>query len=224
MRSYVNNLSDLLGIANKLRKYLIDKGVEFDKEGFPIFKKEYFLEEYPDLIVPINHRNSKYVTNKKKTLICFYCADKFIYRRLANLFNEIDIYREYMGFVSFDITVTDDMDYEWQEVIMYINQLATAVLCVNGIKCVLNTRIGSGRTIEILSRFPRNTMYASGFLGCSKSSIYDDTYVDKILMLLPSKLIIYGKDDLIINDKLDLFGINYRYYKDFHTMNKEVIK
>ena len=138
------------------------------------------------------------------------------------MLDEIDIYKEYMGVIAFDITVTRDMDIEYQELIMEINLLAVAVLCVNGIKCILNTRIGSFRTLRLLENIPKNIMWASGFLGCSKDEKDDNSYIDKILTILPSKLIIYGKTDSCQNTKLDLMGIEYKYYKDFHTISKEV--
>jgi hypothetical protein len=63
---------------------------------------------------------------------------------------------------------------------------------------------------------------ASGFLGCEKSKDYREaaTYTDKILWLMPEKLIIYGKQDQLINEQLDTIGIPYRYYEDFHTLSK----
>ena len=75
----------------------------------------------------VGHRKDRIVTNKKKTALCFYCSDIIIFRRLAKLLDEIDIYKEYMGVIAFDITVTRDMDIEYQELIMEINLLIQKV-------------------------------------------------------------------------------------------------
>lgn len=39
-------------------------------------------------------------------------------------------------------------------------------------------------------------------------------------MIMPNKLVIYGKHDSLIDTQLDTLGINYRYYVDFHTRCK----
>ena len=66
-------------------------------------------------------------------------------------------------------------------------------------------------------------MCISGFLGCRKENEYDYSYLSKILYFLPSKLLIYGKKDKIVNAMLDNIGINYKYYDDFHILSKGVI-
>lgn len=66
-------------------------------------------------------------------------------------------------------------------------------------------------------------MLASGFLGGSKLETEDNfSYLEKIIMLLPEKLIIYGKHDFVAESQLDVIGINYRVYMDFHRLCKEV--
>ena len=182
-----------------------------------------FLKDMPELIVPYSNRNDKRVKDKKKTLICNFAPDKRIYPRLMKVFEDIEIYKEYIGVATADVTVTEDMDREWQEVIILLNQLYGAILVVNGIKIVFNTRIGSLDNIKLLKNIPKNVMCISGFLGCKPIKKYDYSYLIKILNLLPSKLLIYGKEDQNANKMLDNMGINYRYYIDFHKLSKGVI-
>ena len=115
------------------------------------------------------------------------------------------------------------MDSEWQEYIFLLNQLFVAVLAVNGIKIVCNTRSAGLDVSRAFRNIPNNVMIASGFLGCHSSvSEQDFTYLTKILTLLPDKLIIYGKQDAKVEKQLDTMGINYRVYKDFHRLCQEV--
>lgn len=125
-----------------------------------------------------------------------------------------------------DITITRDMDFEMQEMIMLANQLFVATLVVNNIKIIFNTRNGTLNTLNCFKHVPRHVMCASGFLGCDNSSdIFSSSpYVNKILRLMPSKLLIYGKHDYIVDQQLESLGINYRYYSDFHTRSLENFK
>jgi hypothetical protein len=216
----MHNLLDLMNIVDKYITYLKENNFQFDDDGFPIFKKEMFLEEEPELIVPYSNRNDKRVRDKKKVVLCTFTPDEKIYTRFQNLFLEIDIYKEYLGVVTADVTVTEDMDIEWQELIVLLNQLYGAVLAINGVKLILNTRLGSIKNIKLFMNYPRNIMCVSSFLGCKKDNKYDYSYLSKILNLRPSKLLIYGKEDKLVNLKLDTMGIDYRYYIDFHRLCK----
>lgn len=109
----VKNFTDLVKIAEEYIFYLKKHGVKFNKYGFPLLKREMFLDEWPDLILPYDFRKSLLNLNPKKTLICFYCGDKRIYPRLENILREIVEYRKFLGVVTIDITVTSDMDEEW---------------------------------------------------------------------------------------------------------------
>ena len=217
----MHNLLDLIKMSDKYISYLKDNNFKFDKNGFPIFTENMFLKELPDQIVPYSNRNSKLVKNKKKTLLCSFTSDVRIYPRFKNIFDEIDIYKQYLGVATPDITVTEDMDIEWQQSIILLNQLFAAVLAVNGIKIVLNTRIGSIQNIRLFKHYPKNAICISGFLGCAKDNKYNYNYLSKILYLLPSTLLIYGKKDKNTNIKLDTMGINYKYYIDFHSICKK---
>lgn len=219
----MKNLNDLLQTCNKYINYLKNHNFKFDNSGFPIFTKEMFLDEEPDLIIPFINRNSKYVINKKKTALCTYTPDKRIYPRFNKIFEDIPIYKEYLAVVTADISVTKNMDKEWQELIILLNQLYSAILVVNRIKLLLNTRVGSNDNLILFSNYPKNIICVSGFLGCPKISSYDYSYIAKILYFLPKKLLIYGKEDKNANNMLNKMGINYKYYTDMHRMSKGVI-
>lgn len=203
--------------------YYLKDSIDFNKEGWPIFSKDMFLDEWPNYVVPYSHKNSKYIHDNKKTVLCFYSSDIEILPRFEKLLNEISIYKKYLGVVIPDLSVTPDMDYEMQSFIMLANQLFGAVLAVNGIKIIFNTRVGNNETISLLRNIPIGVMCSSGFLGCynSKSEYESSQYIDKILSLLPSKLLIYGKKDEPTLTLLGNLGINYRRYDDFHTFSKK---
>lgn len=122
-----------------------------------------------------------------------------------------------------DVTVTSDMDEEWQEAIILLNHLFLAVLAVNGIKILLNTRTGGLDPDVIFKNTPHGVMVAAGFLGCDTTADECDySFMKKILVLLPEKLILYGKHDKIAERQLDILGIDFRTYTDFHRLCKEV--
>lgn len=219
----ISNFLDIFITIDELYLYLEDKEIDFDENGFPIFTEGMFLNEWPNLVIPFSQRNNKRVIDRSKTLICFFDKDHKLYPRLYKVLNEIKEYKTFMGVIGLDITITDDMDEEWQRTIALLNQLFLAVLAVNGIKIVINTRTGGLSGDSVFNNIPQGVMAASGFLGCEGlKNLNDFTYLEKILMLLPDKLLIYGKHDFKAEEQLDVMGINYRVYKDFHRLCKEV--
>ena len=191
----------------------------FNKKGFPIFEEKYFAKDFPEDVVPFNLRKNKVVENKNKTVLCFYQPDKLIYARFCKLFNDINEYKKYYAVISPDITVTKDMDIEWQNYIMLANQLFIAILAVNGIKIIINIRNGVEDTLQNFISIPKNITVASGFLGCKKTEYLSDAteYLQKIFTILPNKLIIYGKDDKSLSIYLNRLGIDYKRFTDFHS-------
>ncbi len=218
----INSLADLFKTINDLYT-LLDGRINLDAEGWPIFQKDHFLNEWPEDMVTYVNRKNKLIIARNKTLLCHFASDTQNYRRFSKIMSDIKEYRQYLGTVFPDITVTKDMDSEMQELILLANQLYAAVLAVNNIKLVANTRCGSRQTQKFFRHIPRNVIWASSFLGCHKTSSPSETaeYINKILSLMPSKLIIYGKQDPTVNDQLDALGINYRYYEDFHQRSKK---
>lgn len=219
---YILNLKDMFSVTEAYYRYL-DGKIAFDESGFPIFKKSMFISEWPDLILPYSQRKNWRVQEKSKTVLCFYDCDHHLYPRIAKVIQEIDEYRSYMGVIGMDITITDNMDEEWQEFMFLQNQLFLAVLAINEIKIAINTRSAGLDVSRLFSNVPCGATVASGFLGCDTMKNAEDlSYIVKVLTLLPDKLIIYGKRDKTVQEQLDAIGINYRVYKDFHRLCKEV--
>lgn len=214
-------LLELMHITDDLYRCAYGK-IEFDSDGWPVFRKEHFLNEWPSDMVTYENRKSNLILPEKETVLCFYMGDVQNFRRFKNLPNDIPVYQRYLGVVVPDITITRDMDCEMQEMAMLANQLFAAVLVANNIKIVFNTRSGIQTTTSHFKNVPRHVMCASGFLGCdnAEDAISATPYVNKILGLRPSKLIIYGKHDTIVDSQLDILGIDYRYFPDFHTRSK----
>ena len=153
----------------------------------------------------------------------YHSADAPLYVRLEKVFDELPDFKRFQGVIGLDITVTEDMDLEWQNAIMLLNQLYSAILGCNGIKIVLNARTGSSQTIHNFSCIPKNIVCATSFLGCRHlKNNTDFGFISKMLYLMPSKLMIYGKHDRIAENQLDTMGINYRVYPDFHRISKGV--
>ena len=214
-------LFELMHIVDELYRCAYGK-IEFDSAGWPVFRKEHFLDKWPRDMVTFENRTSNLILSEAETVLCFYMGDVQNFRRFKNFSNDISIYQRYLGVVVPDITVTRDMDYEMQEMMMLANQLFAAVLAANNIKIVFNTRNGISSTACHFRNVPRHIMCASGFLGCknAEDAISAAPYINKILRLMPEKLLIYGKHDIAVDNQLNLLGIDYRYYSDFHTRSK----
>ena len=221
----INSIIDLLELEHSYRNYLLSQNVVFDDRGFPMFRPTMFLTWWPDTIVTYQCRNNKsLVLDSTKTVICFFTADSRIYPRLEKVFEEIDDYKRFAAVISMDLTFTNDMEPELQQLIIMINQLFTMILAVNGIKIVINTRSGGLDHLTAFGNMPKDITVASGFLGCKELREGNHTYISKMLFLLPSKVLIYGKHDYIAEEQLDRFGFVYRVYPDVHryTKNKEL--
>lgn len=218
----ISTLTDILRLVDDYTAYLQSAGCRFDGEGFPLIPSSCFLDKLPDKVIPYRDRKSRLVTDPSKTVLCFYCEDARIYPRLERVFDELPEYRKFMGVVAADVTVTPDMEMEWQRELMLLNQLFMAVLAANGIKVVLNLRCGSSSTLSCFDSVPSGVMCASGTLGCAPTeSPLDMTYLVKLLRVRPSAVLLYGKPDPIMEDQLALAGIPYRRYDDFHQLSKK---
>ena len=216
----IRNLVDLLKISEEYIAYLKHRGVKFNRSDFPLFKETMFLNEYPDFVVPYDFRNNCLVKNPEKTLLCFYCGDKRIYPRVEKILLDIKEYKRFLGVVAIDLTVTSDMDKEWQDMVMLLHQLFIATLVVNKVKVVANLRIGSLESADNLDTIPKEVMWATGFLGFEKEHFYDFRFISSVLRVMPSRLVVYGPADLEALRKLEKLGIDCRIYDDYHKWSK----
>lgn len=166
-------------------------------------------------------RNASFIVDPSTTLLCFYCADRLLYPRFDKLVQEIGIYKNYLGIVGPDLTVTPDMDPAWQREIILANRLFEAVLGINGVKIVHNLRIGSGETLDCLRSVPVNVPCATGTLGCNSGSPVDvELFCEKLFMVRPSIVYIYGKRDVSMEKQLNISGVPYMLFRDAHTMKR----
>lgn len=220
----IGNLDQLRIWAEEQAHYLRQRGVAFDNEGFPLLPEECFLSDWPEYIVDFYHRNGTLVVNREKALICHFRDDRTIYRRLEHVHEDIDIYRGFMGVCASDVTVTRDMDIEWQAFSMLVNQLFMAVLAVNGIKVVPSTRCGDEQSTRHLSSIPKGMLWISSTLGCDNLRHASDLeYVSKIMRIRPRGIMLYGKRDPILEAQLDTVGVAYRNYGDVHDAYKTTV-
>ena len=59
----VKNLVDLLKVSEEYIRYLERKEVKFNSKGFPLLRKEMFLDEYPELVLPYDFRKNTLVAD-----------------------------------------------------------------------------------------------------------------------------------------------------------------
>lgn len=185
-------------------------------------RREWYLCEWPERMVTFRERKSRLVTDSTRTVLCFYCADERIYPRWEHVLDELDEYRPFMGVAGSDVTVTSDMDIEWQRMIILINQMFDAVLAVNGIRLVQNLRIGLPATLSCLLNVPEGVMAASGTLGCRPTQPGDFSYAVKLHTIHPRGVMLYGRYDTIMEQQLETANIPHRWYKDTHTLRKRI--
>lgn len=208
---------NLFKIAENLQKSLSNAGIKFTGDGYPILPKEMILQEYPDEMVPFEHRNA--CKNPQKTVLTHFANDESLYRRLRHLDEDIKIFKPYMGATGFDLSPRLDWNTEQQKFNLLMNQMVNAYRAIHGVKILPNFRIGDMTTISALDSFPQNGIYAVGTLGCSKGYAFiNSTYLRaKLLYKRPDGLLIYGKLMPQYRAILDEFGIPYRVYEDFRS-------
>lgn len=202
-----------------LESYLKKRGIKFTAEGYPIFREEFLLRETPDEIIPFEHRNS--CKDQKRTVLCFFSGDKLLYRRLANLEKDLEIYSQYMGVCGFDLSPRVGWDIEHQRFNICLSQMVTVYLALNGIKIIPNFRIGDfNETFSAFLSYPENCPFAVGTLGCSyrKKIDIDIRYLKaKTLFARPSNLLFYGTLKQEYRNILEEMRLPYKVYEDFRT-------
>lgn len=215
----------LIRIAESYIDVLTRAGMPFNAEGFPLIPAISYANTIPADMVDWSHRHARYIDKPGNTAICFFTRDSAIYPRFEKLFDEVSAYRNYAAVVMPDITVTSDMDTNWQSFTMLLNHLFGAVLAAQGIKIIANTRCGSMNSRHHLKAIPKKVLCASGNLGCANTaSAYDYSYAEKILSIAPSSLLTYGKRDKIAIDQLTTMGIPIATYPDSHARKNAEIR
>ena len=65
---------NLFKIAENLQQALVDAGVRFTLDGYPIIPDEMILQDYPDEMVPFEHRNT--CKDPQKTVLTHFSNDE----------------------------------------------------------------------------------------------------------------------------------------------------
>lgn len=211
-----------LEIVRSYTNHLRERGVSFTSSGFPIFKKEWLIENKPKAIMPFDRRN-EIVSNEKETSICFFEDDMRLYPRFDKVFEEISILKKYHSVCMMDVSISPLMDIRLQNMNLLLNMLYICVLAVNDIKIIPFFRSGDISTVHILKEsFKDSPYWVMGALGTQRnknSNFYDRLFRCKCLELNPKCLLIYGTPSKETLDAINDYEILYEVYEDFRTLS-----
>ena len=123
---------NLFKIAENLQQALVDAGVRFNLDGYPIIPDEMILQDYPDEMVPFEHRNT--CKDPQKTVLTHFSNDELLYRRLRRIDEDIEICKSYMGVAGFDLSPRLGWNVEQQKFNLLINQMVNTYRLYTGQK------------------------------------------------------------------------------------------
>lgn len=217
----VTSLREYLLLADSLYRRLRALGCVFDDRGFPAIPGECYVRTAPKYMVDWENRCSSRVGRPAETAICFFRDDARIYRRLCSLERDLPEYRKFAAVVEPDLTVTRDMEPEWQDMMMLLNRLSIAFLAYGGVPSIANSRCGDRGSWVNLEAHPSGVVWASSTLGCANLASPEDlSYLTKMLSLRPSAVMLYGKTDRLMIEQLSRMGIRWYACPDFHSLCK----
>ncbi|MCR5719027.1 MAG: hypothetical protein K6F84_00540 [Lachnospiraceae bacterium] len=211
---------DLFKISEELYRYLIDAGISFTPQGYPIFTEEMLLKEIPEQVLPLG--KTHVAKDKSKTLLVSFTNDAIIYKRLLSLKKDVQMYKEYLGFGGFDLSPRINWDINLQRFNIGLNLMADAFLALNGVKIMPNFRIGCLKTLDALNCYPSNTWYTVGALGCAKGHVKINVMYlrTKLIITNPDMLIYYGKLKTEYMAVLEEYGVPYKVYADYQRVSR----
>lgn len=203
--------------------YLLEHGVKFNDDGFPVFKQEWVIDNKPLLIAPFSKRKY-YHQDKKNISLCFFEKDEYLYPRLDKVFKEIDLFRNYHSVCMMDVSISPLMLDEVQKMNLLINMLYICVLAVNCIKIIPSFRTADFETIKLLkSSVGYSKYWIMGAVGTQRiinNSFYDYLFRKKCLLIMVESLLIYGKTNETTTSILKNYGINCdNVYIDFRNLS-----
>lgn len=202
-----------------LKSKLKQEHWNFNQYGYPIFPREVLLSEIPSVMEPL--QNIRTCKHPSETLLCSFTKDKFINPRLERIFDEVSLYKKFMGLGEFDLSPRLSDDLKIQKTNILLSQLATAFIASKGVKIIPNFRIGNLSTLFTLESYPKNIPFVVGTLGCSKryGQIHEEIFVAKCLKQRPSFLIIYGSLSKHYAKLLNDLGMSYVVLDDFRKIS-----
>ena len=203
-------------------KYLKEHGVTFYNNGFPILQSQWFVKKKPTIIVPYNKKQYFY-QNKQDISICYFIKDEYLYPRLEKIFKEIEVLRQYHSVCMMDISISPLMPDEVQRMNLLLNLLFICTIAVNNIKIIPSFRTGNFETLLLLIKSVGHSKYwIMGSLGTQKikkQAFFDYLFKTKCLMIMPKKLLSYGRPNDSTIKCLKDYGIECIVYEDFRTFS-----
>ena len=210
-------------LVERYTAFLKEHGVQFYENGFPIFKKEWFITTKPKVIAPYNKRQY-YKESKSEISICYFEKDEHLYPRLERVFQEIEILIGYHSVCMMDVSISPLMLDEVQRMNMLLNLLFICVVAVHGIKIIPSFRTGDYETLKLLVLSVGKSKYwvmgAVGTQQITKNAYYENLFRCKCMTILPEELLIYGKPNKSTISCLNQYGIRFEpVYKDFRDLS-----
>lgn len=204
---------NLFQTYDRLYVYLKQNGIEFSKDGFPVFKENMFTDEIPKEILPFNRRNE--CKNKKKTALCTCQVDKEIYPRIEYLDQDLEEWKSFMACIVFDLSPRLEWRSEIQKFNICLNQMSAIYLALNGAKLIGNLRVGSLATFPALLSYPKKVPFLIGSLGCTKNCTSEDLlFIEiKLIIVQPSFVCVYGPLSKELKYILESYDIAYDVFK-----------
>lgn len=223
MYALLVNIMNEIELIDCYTAFLKNHGVQFYKNGFPIFEKSWYISTKPKVIAPYSKRQY-YKECKSEISICYFEKDAHLYPRLEKVFDEIRILANYHSVCMMDISISPLMLDEVQRFNILLNLLFTCVVAVHGIKIIPSFKTGNYETVKLLKKSIGDSKYwimgAIGTQQIYKNSYYECLFRNKCMMIAPNELLIYGKPNKSTTICLDQYGIRYiSIYKDFRTLS-----
>lgn len=214
-------------LVERYTAYLKEHGVEFFEDGFPKFKSEWLITNKPLAIAPFN-KKQYYWQNKRDISICYFGKDEHLYPRLDKVFEEIEMLKEYHSVCMMDVSISPLMLDEVQRMNLLLNLLYICIIAVNNIKIIPSFRTGETETLTLLMKSVGYSKYwVMGTVGTQQvrsNAFYEYLFRTKCLLIMPKKLLSYGRPNSNTAQCLKDYGIECNIYKDFRALSysKEV--
>ncbi|SFA88491.1 protein of unknown function [Acetitomaculum ruminis DSM 5522] len=211
---------NLFELSEYLYSYLLNQGVKFSDEGYPIITEDMIIREMPDEVCPLGKTSA--VKNKKRSMLVSFNNDEEIYKKLLSLDKDIDKYLEFKAFGGFDLSPRINWDLNLQKFNIALNMMADVYLALHGVKLIPNFRTGCLDTVDMLALYPTNSWFTVGVLGCSNGHIkINEMYLrTKLIITNPEMLIFYGKLKKEYSDILDEYGVQYKVFTDYQRISR----
>lgn len=151
--------------CDRMVTILKEQGITF-YNGIPVIPKESIYDGVPFMIETYNHRNEIPDTLKSCSLISYFDNDSNLLNRIEKVEDEISILKQYGGICGFDLSPCITMLRPRQKLSMLVSSLFNCYAAINGIKVLINARMGDLATMSNMSPIPKNSNIITGELGC----------------------------------------------------------